>query len=629
MTNISIFRIFSSIFFSRIPFGFQNNNHLNVDANRYISRNNGHKSELLLSPGYDDNASNSTLSAASPDSAYAPYNSNESHHSLASNQSWPDKSDSPASTKITIKPRSSPRINLHVANFETKYTDHENGDHADEHGSSAAKIVMPKIDISSRRELFEREQRQSTNQINEVKRPIELPQNTENSVSIRERLTHLERCGEENRDSNGKTTKSNRSSGNFDDTRHSFTSTGSDSQFVNIEPRQPKIDVQIVPLKERLMTLELSMANETPAYNNRVEQRPAKRAEVKPAGPANPTQTGVEQTKSPSKSSRPAADDLRSSHVTQPSQRPSHLPINARSPIAPKPTKPEQSTPAAVRKPEVLPRRQITPDLVRVTPMAETEDDLLQSQDEIDDDADNSVSVSSASSKAIIPNLVNLTIKSILVNSIDLSKASSILSTSTSSLVMGTKSNLANVHSSSNNNPSVDQCDHMLHEQRQTVAECAALMQCTEPKTTDQCAQRTAYGAQTIDAIVSSGQAAGNEAAQAKNERIKCQIVGVLEKNKVKEPTAHASDARPKLLIPSTPSPKMANKSPTRSPNKPKNIFDFFKRNFLNEPPIALDAAETDADQSNVSLGECEPLTASVDTVDGFAPAHESNDAKN
>lgn len=609
-----------------------------MNSNRYISRNNGHKSsnELLSSPGYDDNTSNSTLSAASPDSAYTPYNSNDSRQSFASTQSWLDKSDSPNSNKVTIKPRSSTstassKFNSHVSNFEAKFTDDHHADHA-EPNSTAAKIIMPKIDISSRRELFEREQRQSFNAANEIKRPITLPENTANPISIKERLTHLERYGEECRDTASKT-KSNRSSGNFDEARHSYTSSGSESQFVNIEPKAPKIDVQIVPLKERLMTLELSMANETPAYSNKIEQRPIKKVEPKMSvGAAAAAMTATaepresiradQQQKSPNSPASHSVDVRSSLAAARPSQPQS----NKRTPA----TKPTEATSPVVRKPEVLPRRQITPDLVKVTAMAETENDLLQSGDEIDDEADNSVSLSCASPTAI-PNLVNLTIKSILVNSIDLNKTSSTLSTSTSALVMGTESSEPNAHSS-NNNPNIElQSSHNLNENRATVVECES--QCYSKETTEQSTDRCVVDAKAIDAneqrrLDSNEQAKqmpGNELVQAKNERIKCQIVGVLEKNKVKEPTAHGLEPMSIAPQPSTPSPKMANKSPAKSPNKSKNIFDFFKRNFLNESP-AIDGM--DDGQLNDSLCESEPLaTTSVDTVDGCA--HDSNDASN
>lgn len=581
-----------------------------MDSSRYISRNNGHKNELISSPVYDDNTSNSTLSAASPDSAYTPYNSNDSRHSLASTQSWLDKNDSPASNKVTVRPRMS-KINSHVSNFKSKFVDAEH----DEPNSNAPKVIMSKIDISSRRELFEREQKQPS----DIKRPIVLSGQQENAVSIKERLTHLERYGEECRDSNDKS-KSNRSSGNFDEARYSYASSGSESQFVNIEPKTPKIDVQIVPLKERLMTLELSMGNETPSYNNKIEQRPAKRAEPKlnmaVTEPRKSIRSIDEQQQSMHKSKH--ADD-RSSLASHPPQSKNRTP----------PTKLTESSNQVARKPEVLPRRQITPDLVKVTALAETEDDLLQLPEEIDDEADNSVSVSSASSKAIIPNLVNLTIKSILVNSIELNKASSTLSTSTLPLVVGTTStecNERNEHSSSKNNPNGN---HKLNETQQPVVVELQSKQCTDQN----------CSAMAIDTIDSNGQAkSGNESVQGKNERIKCQIVGVLEKNKVKEPiSALGSETMINISnvllptstpsTPSTPSPKMANKSPAKSPNKTKNIFDFFKRNFLNESTTEQNVQTMDDGQLNVSLCESESLTASVDTVDGSA--HNSNDASN
>lgn len=79
------------------------------------------------------------------------------------------------------------------------------------------------------------------------------------------------------------------------------------------------------------------------------------------------------------------------------------------------------------------------------------------------------------------------------------------------------------------------------------------------------------------------------ESSESKNSRIKCQIVGVLEKHKC--PT-EASTSRSDLTLNVAPvdnfvpsSDPLSLHSPSKSPHKStKNIFDFIKRNLLNDP---------------------------------------------
>lgn len=85
------------------------------------------------------------------------------------------------------------------------------------------------------------------------------------------------------------------------------------------------------------------------------------------------------------------------------------------------------------------------------------------------------------------------------------------------------------------------------------------------------------------------------ESSESKNNRIKCQIVGVLEKHK--SPSDASASSRSDLTINTTlaidgqPSPDQPLQSPSKSPYKSsKTIFDFIKRNLLNDPlPVAKD----------------------------------------
>lgn len=86
------------------------------------------------------------------------------------------------------------------------------------------------------------------------------------------------------------------------------------------------------------------------------------------------------------------------------------------------------------------------------------------------------------------------------------------------------------------------------------------------------------------------------ESSESKNNRIKCQIVGVLEKNKC--PNDDASTSRSKLTLNTTPNDSLPSpdqsllQSPSKTPNKSsKTIFDFIKRNLLNDPlPVTKEA---------------------------------------
>ncbi|XP_055320550.1 uncharacterized protein LOC129577468 isoform X2 [Sitodiplosis mosellana] len=410
-------------------------NALDSDKNRFIDGNSNHKESYRRdsesSPGFDDNTSNSTLSAASPDPAYSSsYNSNgsriqtttlTSNFSRASVESWAEKHHAPPSSNhLKPKPRLTPKIEGHLASYETKLND----SHADQDernaNVNADKIDLPKIDISSRRELFEKEQRAQFNRSIDTKKPIVLTENAQAPASIKERLSHLEKRNDEPKDV--MPTKPNRYSGDFSGVRERF-SHGENGQFVTIEPKAPKIDVPVVPLKERLMNLESSMVvtSETPTSNGKLEHRTKKMVEPKAIAFNKPEENNLKviDNNNESTTSSPIhvdeashhlkddedsginSDDLQSSlasQQSQPQQVVEEVVIRTKTvtavmsspPLSPRSEKPNEPVPAA-RKPEVMPRRQITPDLVKITSNLNLEDDLLQSQDEIDDEADNSV----------------------------------------------------------------------------------------------------------------------------------------------------------------------------------------------------------------------------------------------
>lgn len=610
------------------------------DKNRFIDNNSNpdesYRRDSISSPGFDDNTSNSTLSAASPDPAYnSSFNSSRIQTStLTSNfnrvESWAEKHHSPANN-LKPKPRLTPKIEGHLANYETKIEQDERNANV-----TADKINLPKIDISSRRELFEKEQAAQSNRSHEatVKKPIVLVEN-ESTASIKERLSNLGKCNEEIKETTPN--KPNRMSGDFSGARDRFVN-NENEQFVVIEPKAPKIDVPVVPLKERLMNLESSMETTTTTTGSSIEA-PITKHENRARKMSEPKLSGLnvhgsDDNDQHDEDSGINSDDLQSSLASQQSQSSPELMMHQKQPSILKHNEP---VPAA-RKPEVLPRRQITPDLVKTTSNLTIGDDLLQTNDDsIDDDADNSVSLSIVSPTALTLNIVNLTIKSVLVDSSDMIKSTastplalatinspSSISTSSTTLVMDSIQNASHTidddsnHNNVDSNQKLEPNHNLTHVDSvepvltnnsgnaivewndvkmavpKSISTTASILSnnrnIESHKTTVQSMQSINESMETITVKTVLGNDEHNcvemvksaaESIQSKNERIKCQIVGVLEKNKInisnesKSPTPSCSPISDLSLSPS--------KSPNKSPSKTKNIFDFIKRNILNE----------------------------------------------
>lgn len=619
------------------------------DKNRFIDNNSNpdesYRRDSISSPGFDDNTSNSTLSAASPDPAYSSsFNSSRIQTSILSSnftrvESWAEKHHSPANN-LKPKLRLTPKIEGHLANYETKIEqDQRNAN------GTVDKIVLPKIDISSRRELFEKEQAVQLNRSHEatVKKPIVLVEN-ESTASIKERLSNFGKRHEEM-----KGTAPNRMSGDFSGARDRYVN-NENEQFIMIEPKAPKIDVPVVPLKERLMNLESSMEIATSTSTTttgssieapitKLENRARKMSEPKLIGLNVHGSDGNDQH---DEDSGINSDDLQSSLASQQSQPSPELMMKQQQQLTLNHNEP---VPAA-RKPEVLPRRQITPDLVKTTSILTIDDDLLQTNDSIDDDADNSVSLPIVSPTALTLNIVNLTIKSVLVDGSDMIKSTAStplalatinsptsISTSTTlvmdsiqnashttidvdsdSMIKINRNNLNNVDSNqkleqNHNLTPVDSVEPALTNYSGNAIVESNDVKMAVPKSVFTTAsifsnnrnieshKTTVQSMQTINEsmeTITGKKVLGNdqhnsvemvkpaaESIQCKNERIKCQIVGVLEKNKInvsnesKSSTPSSSPVSDLSLSPS--------KSPNKSPSKTKHIFDFIKRNILNE----------------------------------------------
>lgn len=653
----------------------QSDNPSDSDKNRYIDNNSNHDEnysrESISSPGFDDNTSNSTLSAASPDPAYgSSYNSNRSQRisttTLTSNfsrvssvESWAERHHSPSAAtapNLKPKPRLTPKIEGHLA----KLSSDVNGDQDERN----ANIEIPKVNISSRRELFEKEQKAQFNRSIEVKKPIVLSDGTEKTASIKERLSHLEkRDGDDAavKEVAATNNKSNRVSGDFSSARERFVNS---EQFVNVEVKPPKIDVPVVPLKERLLTLESSKPSEILPNNSQLDNRTKKMNEPKMIDlnefdermKLNTADNDIQeenlvivshkhQQQKEDNDSGINSDDLQSSLASQQSQ--THQINDDEQPLNDSASPTKQHAGTVGRKPEVLPRRQITPDLVKtITPKVNNiEDDLLQSQDEIDDEADNSVSPSKINSPVLTKNIVNLTIKSILVDSNDICKASNTITTTTSTLstssssstlVMDNKNSIEHTgtvvdepdaksieieHNVDNNNRKIirDNCNPNVDVEQKSLTSEPSIVDLVQVSSFTQNIEKIEINESKPPVNVSVEQKSAKiatselklplntnfntdldepqsprESIQSKNERIKCQIVGVLEKNKLQ--TADTNDCKqsPTLDLPHAISTSSSSSSsPAKSPSKTKNIFDYIKRNLLNETTPSTEQQET------------------------------------
>lgn len=692
-----------------------NNNHLHLHHQNY-------RRDSESSPGFDDNTSNSTLSAASPDPAESslytltsttmttlngsqriPTTTLTSNFSRVSVESWAAKQAATAAAaavsnhqqqSLKPKPRLTPKIEGHLASYERE--DERNANLMANSNNKSDKIDLPKIDISSRRELFEKEQQQQ-NATQRIK-PISLIADAESPApaSIKERLSHLEKRHDEqeNMKSVPPPPKPNRYSGEFSGVRDRFSSHATEQQqngqFITIEPKAPKIDVPVVPLKERLMNLETAMVQaEMPVsqsqQNGKIEQSRTKKTinETNKLSINNDNNNTAESVTSTSSS--PAleshgqthlkddedsginSDDLHSSLLSSLASQQSQPSVVAAlsEQIKSSEKQPSEPTPAA-RKPEVAPRRQITPDLVKITASAaaleiEDDDDLLQTADDIDDEADNSVSATNANSSSsnvanTTKNFVNLTIKNVLVDSnANVKDSSAISSSSSPSTSSYLYSNSASPSCSASHSMVVENCsgpttvklhnehDHTVDTSNTTVENTHQTLTpidvVNQPVLTvthksnasdsvdikpttntilpsaksiyQKNSVITQSNSQSMAAVplksnnaqihIDGGKSSGidgnvdvsddeqirkkqqQESIQLKNERIKCQIVGVLEKNKIdSNPMGNQSLSTPHVpKSPKTPkSPILQSKS---SPSKTKNIFDFIKRNLLNE----------------------------------------------
>lgn len=243
-------------------------NHSDVDNNSNHENGNGGSRDYISSPGYD--TSSSTAPASSPDpceyegsiQAYksralsiqsihrnnigSKSSSASSFYASSSKDSTPERND-----LLVVPPPpppkrpSSTKIENRLLNFEIK------GCSQEERTESSPKKDLPKVDILKRRELFEKETSPTVE-----KATNRLSSDFSQAISLRERMSNLEKR-DEVKDASIK--KLNRLSGEeFGSVKDRLTNIEREPQIVMLTEK-PVIDVPIVALKDRLSSLHANV----------------------------------------------------------------------------------------------------------------------------------------------------------------------------------------------------------------------------------------------------------------------------------------------------------------------------------------------------------------------------------
>lgn len=557
----------------------------------------------------------------------------------------------PEAAKLPKPKLSVAKIESRLANFETNATSTTSAEGTE----TVNKKSLPKIDIVKRRELFEKEAEA------QLEKPFESSSNkaiTElaSAMSIKDRVSSLE-----NRDDikDASVKKLNRLSGEFNRVKDRLSNI--ESPIVNcvaVEDKPSKVDVPVVPLKERLFTLQsvVSQDNSSPTLK-KVE--PQKIAYVK-FDELNQNGNGREMDVEPivshpqladkEDSGIHSSDDLLSTSLAH-----SDDPFNDSSSFLEEPyalleaiqeekEEPYSLPPAIVsKKPEVMPRttKIVTPDLPPVEPVsyeAEDCDDSMEaeSQNDYNDDDDQDISVSVTVSEQSLPSITNVTNNSLLDNcsepktvvEANISEEKNSVAVDSNAKISLTIVNVLTQHVTiseqsipdSNESHKFDS-EHSPHHNTHTDQSEKTNGSCTDTaKSEDVQFVTITEPNPTIFTPVEDSpvKVTDPESTKNKNQRLKCQIVGVLEKNRVplevspKDEVDLVQTLTVQLLSPTlSPSSPRSPKSPRspisprsprspKSPSKTKNIFDFIKRNLLNE--TTTDATEDSRSEFFVPL---------------------------
>lgn len=515
----------------------------------------------------------------------------------------------------------------------------------DRNGDSGVdKKNLPKIDILKRRAIFEKESAAARKSFETTSNKAMEELSTK--ISIKERVSSLE-----NREEVTDAAVKKRLSGEFNRVKNRLSNI--ESPIVNsiaVEDKPPKIDVPVAPLKDRLFSLQSA------AFEERSRDPPKKidllgdqrligldkmngnhdyqletESELKTSTNYNIyTQEYAQHNIAVQSSGAPLTsfDDLLPDD--------SDLQLNAYEQLEVIQEEREEqqlqqqynmSVQIPAKKPEVMPRttRNITPDPQQKAAerIANVSLDDLQEQDEnnsdLNDDGDfrdDSVSVTNAlNHHKDINNLANVS------SEIDCSETVVVINESTTNGNVDRASKCSSTinvlilqelephkqltisHNSildSNHNVELDKKSTIvesfnialnqiqeIHSSPEPTESVPVFSAVTEKSENVRFAKSETKNTENNSCGIDVAQTKESESVMSKNQRIKCQIVDVLEKKKkpaktmAPEPIVHNS------LQTKLPSPK--------SPSKTKNIFEFIKRNLLNETTsdaVADDPAE-------------------------------------
>lgn len=657
-------------------FYFQSDNpdteKVHSDADNNSTQEESTVRDYVSSPGYDTSSSNAPTSSPDPceytyEGAIQDYKSRVLRASSGTFTSVSSTVTSVATATVTattaapIKALKSPgseieqRLNAFTNNAATSNgTANGNGE------NGIDKKNLPKIDINKRREMFEKEAAATAVT---VRKSFDAPATkaiaeVTTKISIKDRVSSLENR-EEVKDAAVK--KLNRLSGEFNRVKDRLSNI--ESPIVNsvaIEDKPPKIDVPVVPLKDRLFSLQSAAFEEKPreppkkidllgdqrrvnsyANDNGNNNHDAGQQKVNGNGLNAKSEPSFEEPifqPSPMKKDEPLKffDELLVDDSDLQTMDAYHQLEIIQEERDEQQLQQQYHMPVAAKKPEVMPRttRTITPDpqpqptivdqLVNVSLDDHNAPDAIDSDlndDELDleddsvsvthvlninhnnnnnDSVDHDLDVNDVNNLVISENHKEMVVvatddNNTIVNEsndqniVDSSSSSiNVLLTHQESTPEPLTISLSNTNSiiSNNNNQAngvVTNVDTLIIEQTNDKPSMA-----------------------TID---SQEKRVDAEPAMSKNQRIKCQIVGVLEKNRKSIDLISSAPIVQSIL--QTINPSASNTAPPKSPKSPskaKNIFDFIKRNLLNEatPDVAIDTnthtAETHTAKSNTRI---------------------------
>lgn len=640
--------------------------------------------DYISSPGYDTSSSNAPTSSPDPceytyEGAIQDYKSRVMRASVSSFTSSTTHANDLKPDGIKL-----PKPKTPAADIEYRLNAFESQISQSERIETVDKKTLPKVDINKRREMFEKDSNGVKSFESSGSKAIgELT----TAISIKDRLSSLQNR-EDISVKDAAVKKLNRLSGEFSRVKDRLSNI--ESPIVNsvaVDDKLTKIDVPVVPLKDRLITLHSAAFHEKPRdpagakkIDLLTDQKPngEKGEELNGNGNEDRYRNGspliqfnVEHTGSRYNFAEPENTgsysngqlaDLLDGQVGN---------INGDAGLLLEAIQEEreeqQLTSIPLKKPEVMPRttRNITPDSQKIEFGGDARNsDASQSElitDFNDDDDDEDVSVSSSVKNQSICQHTHITINSSLDNTAKVERSDMVVvadeAVTETILIQNSNASfsvnvltpeLTVTHDSiidSNHNYEVDNIragDELINEQIRQInddktSSCSAKLNSVARTITSSDVLDSSYRMEFTSNSLSNnidwrGSILGtkkfeSESSLSKNQRIKCQIVGVLEKTRkppLEVPVVEKNTVENLSLVKAL-SPPRSPKSPKspKSPSKSKNIFDFIKRNLLNEAnldaPDGDNSSQTSKPLSNSTIPPPEQISkenASMKSVD-------------